>query len=163
VLAGNHAIEDLDTAGRTDATGRALPARFDGAELHGIAGHLGHIDRVVEDHDSAVADERLDAGEGLVVERRVELRFRQISAERPADLNSSYGTARRAAAAVVVEDLAQRDAEGPFDEPTALDVAAELDGQGTARAADAVVLIERRALLQDDRHTGQRDHIVDDG
>ena len=43
--------------------------------------------RVVEDDDAAVAEHGADGGEGLVVERRVELRLRQVGAERTADLH----------------------------------------------------------------------------
>ena len=32
----------------------------------------GHVDRVVEHHDAAMADQPVDGGERLVVERRVE-------------------------------------------------------------------------------------------
>ena len=81
------AVDRLDAARRADAAGRALAAGFDGAELHGEARLLGHVDGVVEHHDAAMADQAVARGEGLVVERRVEQRAREIGAERPADLH----------------------------------------------------------------------------
>ncbi len=55
-----------------EAAGRAFAAALDGAELHGEARHLGHVDRVVEDDNAAMADEPVLRRESLVVEGRVE-------------------------------------------------------------------------------------------
>ena len=43
-----------------------------------------------------------------------------------------------------------------------LDVAGQLDRQGAARLAHAIVAVELRAAVKDDRHGGQGDHVVDD-
>ena len=70
IFAGHDLVDQLDAARRADAAGRALAAGFDGAELHGEAGLLGHVHGVVEHHDAAMADQPVGGGEGLVVERR---------------------------------------------------------------------------------------------
>ena len=88
-------------------------------------------------------------GEGLVVERRVELRLGQVGAERTAHLHRADGPAGGAAAAVVVEQLAEREAERLLDQAAALDVAAQLNGQRASRPADAEVAVERAALVQE--------------
>ena len=90
LLAGDDPVDDLDAAGRADPAGRALAAGFDRAELHGEARLLGHVDRVVEDDDAAMADQPVAGGEGLVVERRVEQLAREIGAERAADLHGAH-------------------------------------------------------------------------
>ena len=46
--------------------------------------------------------------------------------------------------------------------PPCLDVAGDLDRDRAARAAHAEILVERAALVEDDRHRGERDHVVDD-
>ena len=69
---------------------------------------------------------------------------------------------RRRLSAVVVEN-AERDAERPLDQAAPLDVAAELDRQGSPGPAHAVVAVERAALLKNDRHARERHDVVDDG
>ena len=86
-FAGDDPVDDLDAAGRADPARRALAAAFDGAEFHGEARLLRHVDGVVEHDDAAMADQAVARGEGLVVERRVEQRAREIGAERAADLH----------------------------------------------------------------------------
>ena len=58
----------------------------------------------------------LRGGEGLVIHRQVELRGREIGAERAADLDGADGLAGEGAAAEVLDEFAQRDAEGLLDE-----------------------------------------------
>src|SRR4029450_5498604 len=89
-----------------DAARRALAARLNRTELHRVAGHLRHIDGVVECDDSAVSDERADLAKRLVIERRVELRFRQIRAERAADLHRPDRPPRRAPLTIIIENFA---------------------------------------------------------
>src|SRR5215475_5845708 len=48
VLVADDPVDDFDAARRTDAAWRALAARLDGAELHGEARLLRHVDGVVE-------------------------------------------------------------------------------------------------------------------
>src|SRR5579872_748660 len=98
-LAAQDLLDGLRTAGRADPAGRALAAGFDGAELEGKARLPGHIDAVVEHHDAAMADQPVARGEGLVVERRVEQRAREIGPERTADLHRAHRAAGEGSAA----------------------------------------------------------------
>ncbi len=157
------AVDDFHAARRTDAAGRALAAGLDRTEFHRVARHAGHVDGVVEGDDAAVAHERTDRSEGFVIERRVELRLRQVGAERAADLHRTQRAPRGRTAAEVVEQLTERDAECLFDQSAVLEVAGQLDRQRAARATHAEVAVVRRAALENDRHRGQRNHVVDDG
>ena len=89
----NYAVENLDSAGRANPARRALAAGLDGAELHRVTRHPGHVDRIVEDHDSAMAEQPADLGEGLVVDGGVELRGGHVGTQRPADLHCPDGPA----------------------------------------------------------------------
>ena len=82
-------------------------------------------------------------GEGLVVERRVEQRAREIGAERAADLHRLDRPAGRRAAADLVDDLAERQAEGHLEQAAMLDVAGDLDRDRAARAAHAEIACRR--------------------
>ena len=163
ILAANDAVDDLDAADRADAARRALAAGFDRAEFHREARLLRHVDGVVEHDDAAMADQAVARRERLVVERRVEQRAGEIGAERAADLHRAHRPPARRAAADIVDQFAQRDAERGLEQPAMLDVAGELDRHGAARAAHAEIAIERGAFGQDHRHRGERQHVVDDG
>ena len=163
VLAGADPVDHLDAADRADAAGRALAARLLGAELHGEAGHAGHVDGVVEDHDAAVADHRADRGERLVVDGDVEAAHRQVGAERTADLHGPHRTTRGRAAAEPLDQLAQGDAERGLDDAAPRDVAGQLEDARAPGAPDAVLGVGLRAVGQDPRHRGQGEHVVDDG
>src|SRR5262245_44153954 len=123
MLAGDDALDGLHAACRADAAGRALAAGFERAELECEAGLLGHVDGVIEDDDTAMADEAIALGEGFIVERRIEQRAREIGAEWTADLHRFDWPAGGGAAANVVDELAKRDAEGGLEQPAVLDVA----------------------------------------
>ncbi len=94
-----------------------------------------------------MADQAVAGGKRLVVERRVEQRARKIGAERTADLHGAHGTAGEGAAADVVDELAERDAEGGLEQPAVTDVASELDRHRAARLAHAEVTVEGAALF----------------
>ena len=155
-------VQRLDAAHRADAAGRALATGFDGAEFHGVARHAGHVDGVVEGHDAAVAHHGRDGGIGFVVERHIPLRLGQVGAQRAAHLHRAQRTARGAAAAEVIQQFAQRQAEGGLDQAAMLQVAGQLEGQRTLRAPHAVVAVVGRPARQDDGHRGQRNDVVDD-
>ena len=104
--------------------------------------------RVVEGDDAAVAEQGADARERLVLERRVELRGGQVGAERAADLDGADRPAARRAAAVVVEQLAQRQAESALDQAATPDVAGKLDRQRAARLRLPEVAVGRRAAAR---------------
>src|SRR3954467_15186029 len=99
---GNDPAEDLRPARRPDAAGRALSARFDGAELEGEARLLGKVHRLVEDNHAAMADHPLACRECLVVEGGIKERRGKIRAERPADLDGPDRPPSAGAAADVV-------------------------------------------------------------
>jgi hypothetical protein len=109
-----------------------------------------------------MSEQRTDAAQCFVVDGRIELRRRNIGAERTADLHRADGTPGGRAAAVLIQQFSQADAESALDETAALDVASELYRYRPARAADAEIAIVRRAALKNDRHARERDHIVDD-
>jgi hypothetical protein len=160
-VTGANAVDDFDAARRADAAGRAFGAGFDGAEFHRVACLPGQIHRVVEGDDAAVAEPGADGGEGFVVEQCVELRFRQIGAQRPADLHRAQRPARARAAAEIVEQFAQAEAEGHFDQAAVFDVAGQLEGQRAARPSAAKVAVGRRPLRQDVGHAGEGNQVVD--
>ena len=133
-------------ARRADAAGRALAAGFNGAEFHGEAGLLGHVDGVVKHHDAAVADHGAIGGEGFIVHRQVKLRGWNIGAERAAHLHGAQWLAREGAAAEIIDQLAERDAKRLLHQSALLDIACELEGQGAARPAHAEILVGRATL-----------------
>jgi hypothetical protein len=154
-------VERLDAALRADAAGRALAAAFDGAELHGETRLLQHVGRIVEYHDAGVADQPVLGREGLIVERRVEQSAREVRSERPADLHRLHRPAGSRAAADLVDDLAERQAEGRLEQAAMLHVAGDLDRDSAARPAHAEIFVIRAASVHDDGHGCQRDHVVD--
>ena len=90
------------------------------AELHREAGHPGHVDGVVEDHDAAVADHRA----GLRRTPRSPSAAskpvgRDVRAERAADLDGAHRPAGPGAAAVVLDELAQGHPERQLDDAAA--------------------------------------------
>ena len=163
VLVGDDPVDHLHTARRADAAGRALAAALDGAEFHGEAGLPREIHRVVEHHDAAVADQTPFRRERFVIERRVEQRIREVRSQRSADLHRAERASRKCPAAEIVDRFAQRDSERFFHQAAVLDVARELDGQRAARLAHAEILVILGALVENDRHRGQRDDVVDHG
>ena len=84
-------------------------------------------------------------------------------AQRAADLDCPDRPARQCPAAEILDDLAQRNAEGELDQPPAPDIAAELDGQRAARApaaqrrmgGGAVTVIDRRFVAGLDLADGE--------
>ena len=133
LLAGDDAVDHLHAAHRADAARRTLAAGLRGAELHREARLVAMSDGVVEHHHAAMADQSIARGERLVVERRVEQGRREIGAERPADLHRAHRPAGQRAAADIVHQFAQRDAEAAFEQPAISDVAGEA-GSASCRA-----------------------------
>ena len=113
---------------------------------------MSHVRRVVENNDAAVPHQCVDVYERFVVERRIELVCRQIGTERSADLDRLDGSATGRTAAVVLDEFAQREAEGSLDEAAAPDVAAELERQGPLRAVHAHLCVALAAEVDDIRH-----------
>ena len=124
---------------------------------------LGHIDRVVEHDEAAMAEHGADRGQRLVIHGGIEEIVRDIGAERATDLNGADRATAQCAAAETFDDLAQRYPEIEFGEAAALDVSGDLDWKGTKRPVEAVGRIGSAAIGQNPRHARERDDIVDDG
>src|SRR5580698_8460459 len=75
VAAGDDLVHGLNAAGRTDPARRALAAAFLGAKFHGEAGLARHVDAVVENDDSTMAQHTAGGSHRLVVERRIDERL----------------------------------------------------------------------------------------
>eukprot|EP00043_Microstomoeca_roanoka_P029775 m.23134 g.23134 ORF g.23134 m.23134 type:complete len:587 (+) comp9442_c0_seq1:1952-3712(+) len=161
-VARRHAVQRLDPAHRADPAGRAFAAAFDGAEFHREPGHFQHVGAVIGDGQTGMADQAVLGREVFIGEGRVEQRGREPRAQRTADLHRLDRTARGRAAGDVLDDLAQREAEGRLEQAAVFHVAGDLQRHRPVRTTHAVILIERRAAIHDHRHRGQRDHVVDD-
>src|SRR5574337_1992280 len=162
VAPGEDPVDHLRAANRADPAGRALAAAFLGAEFEGEARLARHVDRVVEDDDASVPQLALGRNHRLVVERRVEEALREIGAERAANLDGAELAPGARSAAEVLDKLADRGAEGEFDEAALAHVAGELEGLGAARAAHAVIGVGLRAVLQNPRGRGEAKNVVHD-
>ena len=101
-------------------------------------------------------------GERLVVERRVELRLRQVRAERTADLHRADRPARGAAAAVVVENSRSVRPNACSIRPPRLMLPPSWIVSVPRDSPHAEVAVERAALLKNDRHARERHDVVDD-
>ena len=103
------------------------------------------------------------AAKDFIIQRHIEQAGGPIGAERTADLHRAHRPARICAAAKILDQFAQGQAEGALDQPAMLDVAGKLKRHRAARTAHAEIAVEAAALGQDDRHGGERNDIVDDG
>src|SRR4029450_9801806 len=130
-------VDHFNASRGTDAAGRAFSARLDRTELHRIPRHLGHVDGVVEYDDAAMAHQRANVSERLIVERCIELGLGHECAQRTANLNGPDRTTRRAPAPIVVQEFAQREPECLLDETAALDISTQLDRESSPSAAAA--------------------------
>jgi hypothetical protein len=149
-VAGADLVDGFDTAGRADAAGCALAAGFDGAEFHREACLPGHVDAVVEHHDAAMADQAIARRKGFIVEGGIEQRTREVRAKRAADLHRAHGTAGKGAAADIIDQFAERNAEGDLEQATMSDIARELDRHRAAGAAHAEIGIGLGTAGQDE-------------
>src|SRR5271166_3456991 len=162
VQAGDDLVDGFGPARRADAAGGTLAAAFLGAEMKGETRLAGHVDAIVEDHDSAVAEDALGGQHRFVVERGVEQRLWKIGAERSADLDRADRAARARPTAEAFDQLADRRAECKLDEAAVADVARELERLRTERPPDAIVRVGFRAMLQNPGDRGETQDVVDD-
>ena len=142
-------IRSIVSTPRVEPTRHGVHLPHDSIEQNSIAKRAirGHVDGLVEDHDAAVAEHRAGLGEGLVVHRHVEAAAGgTYGAERTPDLDGPHRAAGQRAAAVVLDELAQADAERQLDDAALLDVAGELEDLGAARAAGAERGVGRPAV-----------------
>ncbi|MNM46076.1 hypothetical protein D3C81_570060 [compost metagenome] len=160
VRRGQQTVDHLDAASRADAARRAFATGFLGAELHGETRHVGHVQSVVSHHHTAVTEHRAHGGEGFVIQRRIELRGRNPGTKRTTHLRSLQRPATGGPAAVVFHQLPQGQAKGPFHQTAVTHIARQLEGHGAQRTAHAVITIKLRTLGQNQRHRGQRQHVV---
>ena len=96
---------------RTAPTRGALAATRMRAELEGEPHPFREVHRVVEHHQAAVSEQSARRSHRLVIEQRVEQGYRQVGAERLADLHRPNRTAARGAVAETLDDPARGDAE----------------------------------------------------
>src|SRR5947209_6971876 len=111
-LAAADLVDGLDAAGRTDPARRTLRAEF-----HRKARLLCHVDAVVEHDNAAMPDQAVACRKGLVIERRIEQRAGKVGAQGTADLYRVHGAPAQRAAADVIDQFAERDAEGGLERP----------------------------------------------
>src|SRR5579871_4099742 len=149
-LAADDLVDGFRAACRPDPAGRALAAGLDRAEMEGEARLFGEVDGVVEDHDPAMSHHAALGREGFIVERHIEQVFRPIGAQRTADLHRAHGTAGIGAAAVIVDQLAQGQAESPLDQAAVLDIAGELNRHRSARTAHAEIAVNGSAFRKNE-------------
>ena len=110
-----------------------------------------------------VADQAVAGGKGFIVEGRIEQRAREVSPERTADLHRPHRTSGEGAAGDIVDEFAERDAEGGFEQAAKFDVAGKLDRHSAAGSAHAEIGVGLGAAGEDERDCRERQYVVDDG
>ena len=111
-----------------------------------------------------MADQCIDRGIGFVIERHVELVGVHPRPQRSAHLHRLDRPPAGGAAADIIHQFAQGDAEGHFIQAPVLHIARDLDRHGAFRAVDAEAVIKARpAFGEDVRDGGERQHVVDHG
>ena len=99
-----------------DAARRALAAGFGAGELDEVAGDVDHAVVVVHHHHAARAHDRAELAQRLEIDRRVEHVVRDAAAGRAAGLHRLDVVAVHAAAADIIDELAERGAERHLDQ-----------------------------------------------
>ncbi len=110
-----------------------------------------------------MTDHRADFSKRLVIERRIELRFGKIGAERSADLYRLDRPAAGRAAPPVVDEFTHGYAECFFDKAATPDIAGELERERALGSIDSHAGVTLRAQVDDIRYRRERDDVVDDG
>ena len=99
----------------------------------------------------------------LGVDGQVEHRGRDAAARRPAGLQGLQRPVADHSAADLVDQLAERDAEGDFDQPGVLDRPFQREDRRARRALGAHGGVPGGAAGEDRRHAGPGLHVVDHG
>src|SRR5262249_20756062 len=102
---------------------------------------LRHVNCIVEYNDTAVANQAVASSERLVIERGVKKCPREICPERSTHLYRPHRAPARRAAADIVDQFAQREAECSLEQAAIFDIARELNRHCAARFPDAEVSI----------------------
>ena len=148
-LAVADARDDLEHALGADAAGRALAAALLLDEVEEEARHVDHAGVLVHDDEAAGAHDGAELGQRLEVDRRVEVLLGDAAARRAAELRGLELLAVGDAAADVVDDVAERDAEVDLDEADVVDRAGEGEdlGAGALLGAGARGTSRRRCRI----------------
>src|SRR5712691_1154903 len=142
---------------------RALAAALVRVEARDDHERLGHRHRLVHDDDAGRADHGALALRPLHVHLDVDLVGRQDGRRRAARDNALELLAAADAAAMVVDQLPQRDGDGSLDHARTLDVSGERVEPRTALALGAQAREPLRAPVDDVRHRHDGLDVVDDG
>ena len=124
------ALQDFQHALGAHAAGRALAAGLVLGEFHEEAGDVHHAGLVVHDDQTAGTHHRARRRQRFVIDRAVEILRGQTAAHRAADLHGLEALAILDAAAHVVDDFAQGDAQRHFDQAGVLHIAGDGKGLG---------------------------------
>ena len=109
-----------------------------------------------------MADHCANIDECLVVQRRVELLGRDVSAQRSSYLHGLDRATAGGAAAPVLDQFQQGDPEAFLDQAAALDIAGKLERQRALGTVHAIRRIFFTAQVDDVGHRRERDNVVDD-
>src|SRR5262245_4831680 len=162
-LSGLDLLEDALHPAAPLATGGALAARLVREEARRDPGRAHHAGGVVHDHRRAGPEERARPRQRVEVHGDVDLVAAEHRAGRAARNDPLHRTPAGDAAAVLVDERAERDPHGRFVYARAIDVAAQAVelGPGVPVGADAGEPLP--APLDDVRHAGEGLDVVDHG
>ncbi len=128
------------------------------------ARHLRHIHGVVEHDDTTMAQRGTDRTERLVIQRRIELRLGKKAPSGPPTCTARIGRPDGGAAAVVVQQFAQRQTEcAARSIPPCLMLPANCDGSVPRDRPDPKSRRTAAPRVENNRYRGQRNHVVDHG
>ena len=146
---------------RAGAAGNALAAGLGHAELDEEAGHVDHAGGVVHDDHAAGAHDGADLHEGVVADAEVQHLGGNAAAGGTAGLHRLEGVSAGYAAADDLDDLAQLDAHGHFDQAGVGDFAGEGEDLGAFASLRAHVGKPLAAVADDGRDVGVGFDVVD--
>ena len=158
----DHALHDAPHPARPFAAGRALAAAFVTVEIGDARNRLHDVGRLVHDDDRCRAEARLEVSKAVEVHRRVDDLVSRHQRHRGAagDDRQEVVPSAADAAAMAVDQLAERDRHRLLEGAGALDVARDAEelGAGVVLAAEAGE--PARPAPQDRRRHGDRLDVV---
>ncbi|MEZ4392503.1 MAG: hypothetical protein R3A48_15555, partial [Polyangiales bacterium] len=155
VRARGEVAHELAPAAHAEAAGEALSAALVVAEHEEVQGDGAHVGEVVEGHDAAVPEQSSHRVELLEAQGRVEGAGGEDASERPTDLQGLERAPVAQAAAELVDDHAQRRAQGDLVDPGPREALVEAHGLGAQGLAYAHGGVGVSALRDDPRHRDQ--------